>query len=71
MIYNSVPNSLHQNLEQVNKLKGNGIRLDFTTESEREMEQILEAYTEYLETGRADFSFLKDYTTGHYKKGAL
>ena len=71
VIYNSVPNSLHQNLEQVNKLKGKGIRLDFTTESEKEMGQILEAYTEYLETGKADFSFLKDYTTGHYKKGAL
>ena len=71
IIYNSVPNSLHQNLEQILKLKGRGIRLDFTTESELEMGEILNAYTEYLQTGRADFSFLKDYTTGHYKKGAL
>ena len=55
----------------INKLKGKGIRLDFTTESEQEMRQILVAYTEYLKTGKADFSFLKDYTTGHYKKGAL
>lgn len=71
VIYNSVPNSLHQNLEQIEKLRGRGIRLDFTTESEQEMRQILEAYSEYLKTGNAEFSFLKDYTTGHYKKGAL
>ena len=71
VIYNSVPNSLHQYLEQIEKLEGRGIRLDFTTESEQEMQQILEAYTEYMTIGSTDFSFLKDYTTGHYKKGAL
>lgn len=71
VIYNSVPHSLHQNLEQIIKLEGKGIRLDFTTESEEQMNQILEAYVQYLEGGKADFSFLKEYTTGHYKKGAL
>lgn len=71
VIYNSVPNSLHPYLEQIEKLEGKGIRLDFTTESEQEMRQILEAYTEYMTSGSTDFSFLKDYTTGHYKKGAL
>lgn len=71
MIYNSVPNSLHQNLEQVMKLDGQGVRLDFTTESEGEMKQVLDAYAEYLTGGESDFSFIKDYTTGHYKKGAL
>lgn len=71
VIYNSVPHSLHQNLEQITKLKGTGLRLDFTTESESEMSQVLNAYAEYLDTGRADFSFVKEYTTGHYKKGAL
>ena len=24
-----------------------------------------------MQEGKADFSFLQDYTTGHYKKGAL
>ena len=71
VIYNSVPNSLHQNLEQILKLEGRGIRLDFTTESESEMNEILNAYAEYLQEGKSDFSFLQDYTTGHYKKGAL
>ena len=71
VIYNSVPNSLHQNLEQVMKLEGQGLRLDFTTESTEEMKQILNAYACYLDTGDSDFSFIRDYTTGHYKKGAL
>ena len=71
VIYNSVPNSLHQNLEQIMKLEGLGIRLDFTTESADEMKQILDAYAEYLDVGKAEFSFMKEYTTGHYKKGAL
>ena len=71
VIYNSVPNSMHQNLEQIMKLKGKGIRLDFTTENECEMNGILNAYAEYMQKGQADFSFIKDYTTGHYKKGAL
>ena len=71
VIYNSVPNSLHQNLEQIMKLKGKGLRLDFTTETGEEMKQVLDAYAEYLAGGESEFSFIKDYTTGHYKKGAL
>ena len=53
------------------KLAGQGLRLDFTTESAEEMKKIVDAYAEYLNAGRADFSFMKEYTTGHYKKGAL
>ena len=71
VIYNSVPNSLHQNLEQILGLQGKGIRLDFTTESPKETKQILEAYAQYLNISMSDFSFIKEYTTGHYKKGAL
>ena len=52
-------------------LQGKGIRLDFTTESPKETKQILEAYAQYLNTSISDFSFIKEYTTGHYKKGAL
>ena len=71
VIYNSVPNSLHQNLEQIMKLEGQGLRLDFTSESVEETKQILNAYACCLDSGNADFSFIRDYTTGHYKKGAL
>ena len=62
---------MHQNLDQIMKLKGQGLRLDFTTESAEEMKQVLDAYAEYFDTGKAEFTFMKEYTTGHYKKGAL
>ena len=71
VIYNSVPHSLHQNLEQIKVLQGKGIRLDFTTESAKETKLVLEAFGEYMDNRQADFSFMKEYTTGHYKKGAL
>lgn len=71
VIYNSVPQSLHLQLEQIEKLKGKALRLDFTTENGAEMERILKQYIRYFKEENTDFSFLKDYTTGHYKKGAL
>lgn len=71
VIYNSVPQSLHLQLEQIDKLKGKAFRLDFTTETGAEMERILKQYIRHLKKEKADFSFLNDYTTGHYKKGAL
>ena len=71
VIYNSVPHSLHQNLEQITALQGMALRLDFSTESAKETKLVLEAFEEYLDNREADFSFMKEYTTGHYKKGAL
>ncbi|MBQ9991682.1 MAG: U32 family peptidase [Lachnospiraceae bacterium] len=71
VIYNSVPLSLHNYLDKLANLPGNWLRLDFTTESPEEMERIVEEYKRFLQQKPYDFSFLKDFTTGHYKKGAL
>ena len=71
VIYNSVPVSLHQYLDQIEKLPGKGMRLEFTTETKEETIKILDEYEKYIEKTEMDFSFLKDYTTGHFKKGAL
>lgn len=71
VIYNSVPLSLHQYLNQIDELEGRGLRLEFTTESLEEMKQVLEAYIKHLKGEATDFTFLKEYTTGHLKKGAL
>ena len=71
IIYNSVPVSLHQYLDSLKQLRGKGMRLEFTTESEREMKSVLEEYIKYYKGQKTDFSFLKDYTTAHFKKGAL
>ncbi|MGN1315253.1 MAG: U32 family peptidase [Lachnospiraceae bacterium] len=71
IIYNSVPLSLHGYLEEIGLLPGGYLRLDFTTESQEETERIIHTYENFLSGKKYDFSFLKEYTTGHYKKGAL
>ena len=71
VIYNSVPLSLHGYLDSIKALPGSCLRLDFTIESPAEMEAIIREYEKALEGRAYDFSFLKEYTTGHYKKGAL
>lgn len=71
VIYNSVPTSLHTHMEQIEALPGEGIRLDFTTETSDETRIVLKEYIKYMNGEKMDFSFLKDYTTGHFKKGAL
>lgn len=71
VIYNSVPLSLHQYMGQIKELEGKGIRLEFTTETAKEMKPVMEQYVEFMKGNEMDFSFLKDYTTGHFKKGAL
>lgn len=71
IIYNSVPLSLHGFLEEIREFSGKVLRLDFTTESDREMKRIVGEYEKYLCHKAYDFSFLKEYTAGHFKKGAL
>ncbi len=71
VIYNSVPLSLHQYMGQIKELEGKGIRLEFTTETAKEMKPVMEQYVEFMKGNDMDFSFLKDYTTGHFKKGVL
>ena len=69
VIYNSVPQSLHgafsQIMAQPSILSG---RLEFTDESASQMERILMGYQQLLAGKKAEFP-LKEYTTGHYKRG--
>lgn len=71
VVYNSVPLSLHTGLEQIKKLPGSYLRLDFTLESEGEMVRIMEEYEKAAENEACDFSFIREFTAGHLKKGAL
>lgn len=63
VIYNSVPLSLHQRLEEWREQAD--IRFDFTIETGEETRQILEGF---LEKGRLPY---EEYTTGHEKRGVL
>lgn len=64
VIYNSVPYSLHQKAEEIQKLGLFAIRLDFVWETERIVKEILDYYM-----GNKDVFPINDYTTGHYKRG--
>lgn len=61
IIYNSLPLSLHRNVQEWYGKAD--IRLDFTVETGREVPRILEAF---LDQGELPYD---DYTTGHEKRG--
>lgn len=60
IIYNSVPYSLHQDQA---KWKGLSKRLDFTLETDSEMRAVLKAFL------NGEIFPLREYTTGHEKRG--
>ena len=61
IIYNSVPLSLHQDMERWSETTD--VRLDFTIESGTETKQILRAFV-----GGGELPY-REYTTGHEKRG--
>ncbi|MBQ3104352.1 MAG: U32 family peptidase [Lachnospiraceae bacterium] len=71
IIYNAVPLSLHGYLEQIDTLPGGSLRLEFTCETGEDAKRILREYLLRQHGKEFDFSFLREFTTGHYKKGAL
>ncbi len=74
VIYNSLPLSLHQNIDRI---KGAGIhtfRLDFTTEGRDETEKILRFWMEGEECSCKGKPYkdvpYEEYTKGHFNRGA-
>ncbi|MDE6747597.1 MAG: U32 family peptidase [Lachnospiraceae bacterium] len=64
IIYNSVPYSLHMKRKELLKLGLFAIRLDFVSETEKEVKEILDYYF-----GKTEVFPVTEYTTGHYKRG--
>ena len=62
-IYNSVPLSLHQYVDEIKQKHPRALRLDFTTETAGETTQLIRYFTNAI--GMPP----KSYTTGHYKQG--
>lgn len=69
VIYNSQPLFLLNNDKEIKNLNPKGIRLNFTFESEKEVLQILKAYTQVYKYGRESSFELKEYTKGHFNRG--
>ena len=71
-IFNAVSMSLHKELPQLIKNNFSKFRLDFTNETVEEVLQITAYYIHKLEnTDYAEVFPLKEYTSGHYKEGAI
>ena len=70
-IFNAVPLSLHNELENYKKDGYHIFRLDFTDENRETTNNIINYYLNSISGYKADSFPLKEYTTGHSTKGAL
>lgn len=70
ILYNTVPLSLHGQLEGILGKNYNALRLDFSIEDAAQTRAVAEYYLKLIgETNKAVEAPLKDYTNGHYKRG--
>ena len=67
VLYNTVPISLHGQLEGILKKNYNQLRLDFSIEDEAQTNTVIEYYISRM-TGNKEFPS-KEFTNGHYKRG--
>ncbi len=68
IVYNSVPLSLHKDIDRVMDLNLHSLRLNFTTEEPEEVKRIADYFIKLVNTGEeGKFGF--NYTRGHFRKG--
>ena len=68
IIYNSLPYGLLKEADKVKKLGVSAVRLSFTIESQKEIQQILTDFTAAYHGGRVSREY--EFTKGHFKRGA-
>lgn len=69
VIYNSVPLSLHEYGRSVMQEEPAGVRLVFTTESAREIQDVFACFRNYTTEPERNRTAEFSYTKGHYKRG--
>lgn len=69
VVYNSLPLSLHQNMDNIKEAGISTFRLDFTVEGEDETKQILRFWMEGGGNLYKNVPYA-EYTKGHFKRGA-
>ena len=69
VIYNSVPISLHGMAEDVKKLSPGSVRLAFTTETGKEIQEITKGFLREYIYERGTFTPGYEFTRGHYRRG--
>lgn len=71
-LYNTVPLSLHGQLESILEKNYNVLRLDFSIEDKEQTKAVIAFYLGLIEDRRLDMVHgfpLKEFTNGHYKRG--
>ena len=70
ILYNISPLSLFHQFSGVKAIKPAAVRISFTMENQRQIEQIFEFYRQAVSTGSVDReNYLSDFTNGHFKRG--
>lgn len=69
VIYNSEPISLFDNFREVEELRPQNIRLNFTIENETDTINIIRGFVEQFKYHRKSFLELDGFTRGHFKRG--
>ena len=70
ILYNTVPLSLHGQLEGIMKRNYDTLRLDFTIENETQTKAIADYYLTCMKMPDRAAEFpLRNFTTGHYRRG--
>lgn len=71
-LYNTVPLSLHGQLDSILKKNYNVLRLDFSIEDKEQTKAVIAFYLELIHDRKSDMVHdfpLKEFTNGHYKRG--
>ena len=71
-VYNAVPTSNHKDLKRLIKNGFHVFRLDFTNEDKQTVVDIIKYYEQEFSGNKNEMSFpITEYTTGHFKEGAM
>ena len=71
-LYNTVPLSLHGQLDSILEKNYNVLRLDFSIEDKEQTKAVIAFYLGLIEDRKPDMVYdfpLKEFTNGHYKRG--
>lgn len=68
-LYDGLPLSLHEHLEEIKALSPRNLRLDFVTENRKQTKSVAEFYIKLQKNEESYQCPFRLYTTGHYGKG--
>lgn len=68
-IYNSLPLSLHNEVNELKRKNPKSVRLHFTIEDEKEVKKIAQYFSVLFHSDKENNCPIQEYTKGHYRRG--